>query len=142
MINKDQERASGIISKMYDNDLFSRWLGIERLEDAPGRSVLRMTVREEMTNGFKIAHGGISFSLADSALAFACNSRGKHAVSIDCSINHLKPVKAGDVLTASAEETSCGKTLATYDITVTNQEDVVVALFKGLVYRTKEDWKL
>lgn len=142
MHSKDQQQASGIIGRMYENDLFSQWLGIERLEDSPGRSVLRMTVREEMTNGFKIAHGGITFALADSALAFACNSRGKHAVSIDCSINHLKPVHVGDVLTAVADETSFGKTLATYNITVTNQDDVVVALFKGLVYRTKEDWQL
>lgn len=129
-----------IVDIMYDGDLFSQWLGIERLEDGLGRSVLRMTVRPEMTNGHNITHGGITFSLADSALAFACNSHGKRAVSIECSINHIKPVNAGDVLTAVATESSKSNKLGIYHVVVTNQHGVEVALFKGMVYRTSKDW--
>ena len=125
---------------MYDNDPFSQWLGIERLEDGPGVSVLRMTVRAEMTNGFGIAHGGITFSLADSALAFACNSHGKKAVSVECDINHLHPVRTGDILTARAEEVSKSNKIGVYQIGITNQDGLLVATFKGLVYRTSEDW--
>lgn len=135
-----KEKAKTIIDKMYNNDAFSLWLGIERLQDGPGISVLRMTVRDEMTNGFKIAHGGITFSLADSALAFACNSHGKKAVSVECDVNHLKTVYVGDILTASAEEVSRSAKLGVYHIKVTNQKEELVALFKGLVYRTSEDW--
>jgi len=135
-----KEKAKAIVDSMYNNDAFSIWLGIERLKDGPGISVLRMTVRDEMTNGFKIAHGGITFSLADSALAFACNSHGKKAVSVECDVNHLQTVYAGDILTASAEEVSRSTKLGVYHIKVTNQKDEVVALFKGLVYRTNEDW--
>ncbi len=131
-----------IIDRMFDNDAFSQWLGIKRIEEETGRSKLRMVVRKEMTNGFGVAHGGITFSLADSAFAFASNSRGKQAVSIDCSINHLKPVYTGDVLTAEAREESVSKRLGTYIVRVTNQDDVLVALFKGMVYRTDRDWEL
>ncbi len=135
-----KKTPSQIVDMMYDKDAFSQWLGIERIEDAPGRSVLRMTVRPEMTNGFNIAHGGITFSLADSALAFACNSQGKKSVSIECSINHIKQVNVGDVLTAVATESTKSIKLGIYHIVVTNQDDVEVALFKGIVYRTSQDW--
>jgi len=138
----EQKKIQAIVDTMYDQDAFSQWLGIERLEDGPGTSVLRMTVRKEMTNGFLIAHGGITFSLADSAFAFACNSRGKKAVSIECDINHLKSVHAGDVLTAHAEEVSRSNKLGVYHVKVTNQHDELVAMFKGLVYRTSEDWNV
>lgn len=137
-----EERAKAIVDKMYNQDPFSQWLGIERLQDGPGISVLRMTVRDEMTNGFRIAHGGITFSLADSAFAFACNSPGKKAVSIECDINHLKPVHAGDVLIASAVEQSRSNKLGVYHIKVVNQKDETVALFKGLAYRTSEEWEV
>ena len=137
-----QEKAKAVVDQMYNHDAFSQWLGIERIKDGPGVSVLRMTVRKEMTNGFAIAHGGITFSLADSALAFACNSHGKKSVSIECDINHVKSVHEGDVLTATAEEISRTNKLAVYHIKVTDQKDEVVALFKGLVYRTSEDWEV
>ena len=125
---------------MYDNDAFSRWLGIERLEDGLGVNTLRMTVRPEMTNGFGIAHGGITFSLADSAFAFASNSHGSKSVSIECSINHVKAVMAGDVLVARATEASRSHKLAIYHVEVVNQKDEVVALFKGMVYRKSDQW--
>lgn len=136
------EKATRIVDAMYDNDSFSQWLGIERLKDAPGRSVLRMTVREEMTNGFGIAHGGISYSLADSAFAFASNSRGQHAVSIETSIFHTAPIRVGDVLTAEAVEENLANRLGHYRVTVTNQDGQVVGLFSGMVYRKSKEWEV
>jgi acyl-CoA thioesterase len=138
----DSGLASKVIDKMYFNDAFSLWLGIERLEEYQGYCKLKMKVRTEMTNGFGILHGGISFSFADSALAFACNSYGKHAVSIECSINHLYPIHDGDVLVAEAREKSRSTHLGLYEITVTNQNDKLVALFKGMVYIKDKAWEI
>ena len=125
---------------MLKNDLFSRWLGIEPVTIQKGRCVLKMTVRKEMLNGFAIAHGGITYSLADSALAFASNSHGRKSVSVETSISHVEPVKEGDVLIADAEEVSISNKIAVYHITVKNQKEKVVALFKGTVYRTAKQW--
>ena len=125
---------------MFDNDWFSQWLGIERIKVETGKCVLRMKVRKEMLNGFGIAHGGITYSLADSALAFASNSHGRMAVSVETSISHTKQLHEGDVLTASAEEMSLSNKIAVYHITVKKQDDEVVALFKGTVYRTGKEW--
>lgn len=132
--------AKAVVEKMYNGDAFSQWLGIERLEERAGYCKLRMTVREEMTNGFKIAHGGITYSLADSALAFASNGHGRQAVSIETSISHTKPVFIHDVITAEAIELNLTNATGIYDIKVTNQKYEVVALFKGTVYRTKKEW--
>jgi acyl-CoA thioesterase len=125
---------------MYDNDPFSIWLGIERVVVEAGKCVLRMTVRSEMLNGFAIAHGGITFSLADSCLAFASNSHGVQSVSVETSISHTRPVKDGDVLTATSEEKNLSRSIGVYYITVTNQRAEEVALFKGTVYRTGKAW--
>ncbi|MCB0809937.1 MAG: hotdog fold thioesterase [Flavobacteriales bacterium] len=135
-----QSLAERVVARMYDHDPFSIWLGIERLLVAPGRCELRMTVREEMLNGFSIAHGGITYSLADSCLAFAANSHGVQSVSVETSISHTRPVKAGDVLTASSEEMSLSRSIGIYHITVREQEGRTVALFKGTVYRTGKPW--
>lgn len=131
-----------IIDKMMANDLFSQWLGIERLEEKEGYCRLRMVVRPEMCNGFGIAHGGISFSLADSALAFASNSHGKQALSIETSISHLKPVQSGNILIAEAIEKSLGRQIALYEVRVENAAGELVALFKGTVFRKDKDWDL
>ena len=128
-----------IIELMYQADAFSQWLGIQRLDEKPGYCVLEMTVRPEMVNGFGIAHGAITYALADSAFAFASNSRGRKAVSIETSINHLKTVIPGDVLRAIAEETSLSHKLAIYHIRVLRGEELV-AVFKGVVYRKEEAW--
>ena len=135
-----QSVAERVVARMYDHDPFSIWLGIERLLVAPGRCELRMTVREEMLNGFSIAHGGITYSLADSCLAFAANSHGIQSVSVETSISHTRPVKAGDVLTATSEEMSLSRSIGIYHITVRDQEGRTVALFKGTVYRTGKSW--
>lgn len=131
-----------IVDKMMSEDAFSQWLGVEVLNKILGSSVLKMTVRKEMTNGFGVAHGGITYSLADSALAFACNSHGIKSMSIETSISHTKPVMIGDVLVAKASEKSKGNKIAVYDITIENQKAEIVALFKGTVYRSGKEWEV
>lgn len=138
----EKNTAEKIVAKMYDKDWFSQWLGIQRLEIMPGRCVLRMTIRKEMLNGFGIAHGGITYSLADSALAFASNSHGRMSVSVETSISHTESLKEGDVITATAEEMSLSNKVGVYHVSVTNQDNKVVALFKGTVYRTSKDWDI
>ncbi|MDP4149138.1 MAG: hydroxyphenylacetyl-CoA thioesterase PaaI [Bacteroidota bacterium] len=133
-------KVTRIIDAMTEKDLFSRWLGIERLEEREGYCRLRMTVRPEMCNGFSIAHGGISFSFADSALAFASNSRGRHAVSIECSISHIRPLLAGETIVAVAEEKSLGNRTAIYEVRVEREDGELVALFKGTVFRKEKQW--
>jgi len=133
---KDESIAKKVVDRMFNNDPFSQWLGIERLEDGAGCSVLKMTIRKDMLNGFDIAHGGITYSLADSALAFASNGHGRMAVSVETSISHTESLKEGDVITAVAEEKSLSNKIGVYHITITNQENKTVALFKGTVYRT------
>ncbi len=134
--------AKRVVDKMYENDAFSQWLGIKRIEDGAGTSVLQMTVRKEMLNGFYILHGGITYSLADSALAFASNGNGRKAVSVETSISHTHACKEGDVLTTNTKEMSLSNKIGVYQITITNQEDKTVALFKGTVYRTSKNWEV
>ncbi|MFZ4783987.1 MAG: hotdog fold thioesterase [Flavobacteriales bacterium] len=136
------EKATKIVDVMFNKDPMSQWLGIRRLEDGPGISVLEMTVRAEMLNGFSIAHGGISYSLADSALAFASNGHGIQSVSIETSISHVTPVKVGDTLTTEVKEVNLTRSTGLYYITVKNQEGKAVAHFKGTVYRTGKEWPL
>ncbi len=141
-MNEEQQLAERIVERMMEHDAFSQWLGIEVLKVSPGACVLRMSVRAEMDNGFKVTHGGITYCLADSALAFASNSHGIQAMSIETSISHTKPVKAGDVLTATAEEMSRSHRIAVYNVGVVNAEGVTVALFKGMVFRTGKQWEV
>jgi acyl-CoA thioesterase len=129
-----------ILHRMFDNDPFSRWLGIEPIEVGPGHCTLKMTVRAEMLNGFGVAHGGITFSLADSAFAFACNSHGRHAVSIHCTVEHVAPVREGDELSAYATEDHLGNALSNYSIRVTKQDGSPVAFFRGVAYRKQKEW--
>ena len=132
--------AKKVVDKMMNGDAFSQWLGIEVFEISNGFCKLQMTVREEMTNGFNIAHGGIAYSLADSCLAFAANSDGIQSVSIETSISHTKKVKSGDILTATSKEINKSNKTALYYITITNQDKLEVAHFKGTVYRTSKEW--
>jgi acyl-CoA thioesterase len=141
-MENEKALATRVVDAMFNNDPFSQWLGIERLEDGPGHSVLRMTVRPEMCNGFGVAHGGITFSFADSAFAFASNSHGQKSVSIETSISHTVAVHPGDVLTATAVEEHLSNKIANYRVTVTNQAGKVVALFKGIVYRMGKEWEV
>lgn len=140
---KTKEKAYKIAKElMYKQDAFSQWLGIEIIDLDVGKAILRMNVREEMANGFGIAHGGITYSLADSALAFAANSHARKSVSIETSISHTAAVKIGDVLQATVSEDSLTNRIAVYHITITNQDQQIVALFKGTVYRTAKEWDI
>ncbi|MBK8347560.1 MAG: hotdog fold thioesterase [Saprospiraceae bacterium] len=127
---------------MYENDAFSKWMNLRIDDVGPGRCTVSMEIRPEMLNGFKICHGGVTFSIADSAFAFASNSHGIQAVSIETSISHIKMVHPGDIITATATEQSLSQKLAIYHVDLTNQLGEKVALFKGTVYRTGKEWEL
>jgi len=99
-----------------------------------------MTIRKEMLNGFNIAHGGIAYSLADSALAFAANTHGNKSLSLETKISHLKVVKEGDVLTAVVLKESLSKEKGEYVISIINQDELEIAIFKGIVHRTSKVW--
>jgi acyl-CoA thioesterase len=129
-------RARETVERMLVTDAFSRWLGVEVLEVAVGRAVLRMTVRPEMVNGFGTGHGGIVFAFADSALAFCTNSDGTISVALDCTISYPAAVRPGDVLTATGVRETTTNKIAFASVTVRNQDDVVVGHFRGTVYRT------
>lgn len=129
-----------IVNTMMSKDLFSQWLGITVLDVGLGTCRLQLTVRKEMVNGFGITHGGITYCLSDSALAFACNSHGSHAVSVETSISHTAKVSEGDVLTAEAKELSRSKKVGFYEVTIRNQENKMVSHFKGTVYVTEKNW--
>ena len=129
-----------IVDLMMNDDSFSKWMGVKIDAIDAGICVLRATVNEEMLNGFRIAHGGISYSIADSALAFASNSRGVQCVSIETSISHVKKVLEGDVLIAKAREVYRGKTTGIYDVEIVNQNNLLVAFFKGTVFITDKKW--
>lgn len=131
--------ARRVVDHMMQHDRFSQWLGIEVLEVSTGQSKIQMKVREEMVNGFGIAHGGIAFSLADSAFAFACNNRNQLSVALDTSINFTREVRVGDTLIATAKEEHNGRSTGLYTIRIVNQEEKLVAQFKGLCYRTDKN---
>jgi acyl-CoA thioesterase len=136
----EQALAEHVVAAMMAKDAFSRWLGITVLEVRPRGASVRMAIRDEMVNGFGVSHGGIAYSLADSALAFASNTHGRVTVSIENAITYPAPVRVGDVLTAVAEEESASKRLAYYRVTIRRQDDTVVGLFRGTVYKTKTDF--
>jgi acyl-CoA thioesterase len=136
-LDEEQAAAERIVGAMMANDAFSRWLGIELADVRPSAATVRMKVREDMVNGFGMCHGGIAFSLADSALAFASNTHGRVTVSIENTITYPKGILPGDTLTAIAEEESASNRLAFYRVTVRRADQEIVALFRGTVYRTK-----
>ena len=138
-MNTQEEKdklARNVVDVMMKKDLFSQWLGIQIIEIREGYSKIQMTIREEMINGFDIVHGGIAFSLADSAFAFACNNRNNLSVALDTAINFTKSTQPGDVLTAEAKEIHNGRSTGLYLIAVTNQHHEQVAVFKGTCFRT------
>ena len=134
-MNEKDIQATHVIEHLMEQDKFSQWLGIQLLESKEGYSRIQMTVREEMINGFGIAHGGIAFSLADSAFAFACNSRNNLSVALDTSINFTKAIQVGDILIAEAKEIHNGRSTGLYFITIINQQNDQVAFFKGTCFR-------
>jgi acyl-CoA thioesterase len=138
-VSDAQKLAERVVHGMVAKDLFSEWLGIEVLEIAPCRSTVRMRVRNEMVNGFGVSHGGIAYSLADSALAFAANTNGRVTVAIENAVSYPQAAHVGDVLTAVAEQEAETGNLAFYRVIVRNQKDVVVSTFRGTVYKTKKE---
>ena len=126
------------IRAMLEHDAFSRWLGVELVDASHGQCTLRMRVREDMVNGFGVAHGGIAFSLADSAMAFACNTGEQITVAIDNAITYPAAVQVGDELLAIAREESGTAKLGFYRATVTRADGTIVAIFRGTVYRTRQ----
>lgn len=129
-----------VINHMLENDAYSQWLeiNIESLENEA--LVLKMVVRKEMANGFGIAHGGISYSLADTALAFISNMDGYHAVSIETSISHVKKIAVGDILRAFAQKVHRSRKIGVYQVEIKNQLNEIVAIFKGTVYISDKKW--
>jgi acyl-CoA thioesterase len=125
--------------KMLGQDPYSQWLGIEILECEIGRCKVAMTVRKEMLNSMNKAHGGITYSLADTAFGFAANTHGKFAVSIETSINHIEAVNEGDYLVAESVIEKVNNKLG-FNIIEVKRGDEMVALFKGVVYRTQKEW--
>jgi acyl-CoA thioesterase len=137
----DLEKANYIVKElMFANETFIKWLGIEIIEVGVGFAKIKMIVTDEMTNGHGTAHGGISYSLADSCFAYCSNSLGKKAMSVETSISHTRPAFVGDTLFATSNLENVSKSLAIFNIKVTNQDDKVVALFKGTVFRKEENW--
>jgi acyl-CoA thioesterase len=125
-----------VLAAMLERDRFTHWLGLKIDEISTGYCKLHYSIREDMLNGFDNVHGGIIFSAADSAFAFACNSHGRITVALDVSITFTRPAKAGDKLTVEAKEVYLGNKTGVYDIRTTNEEGELVSLFKGTAYRT------
>lgn len=130
--------AKQVAEKMMETDYFSQWMGVKILDVKEAYSKIQMTLRKEMLNGFGIAHGGITFSLADSAFAFACNSDGRVTVALDVSISFPKAGKEGDTLTAEAKLINKTNRTGLYLIEVKNQRDELVGFFKGTCYKTEK----
>ena len=125
-----------ILAAMLAKDNFSKWMGITVDEYREGHCKLHYTITEDMLNGFGSVHGGIIFSGADSAFAFACNSHGVLSVALDVHITFIRAGKAGDVMTVTAKEIHTGNKTSFYDITTTNDKGEIVSVFKGTAYRT------
>ncbi|WP_417881519.1 PaaI family thioesterase [Xanthomarina gelatinilytica] len=126
--------------KMLSQDAFSQWLGIKILECEIGRCKVGMTIRKEMLNSMYKAHGGISYALADTAFGFAANTHGKYAVSIETSINHIESLNEDDYIVAESVIENVKNKLG-FNIIEVKRGEELVALFKGVVYRTSKDWQ-
>ena len=135
----EQSLAQRVVSAMMAKDAFSQWLGVEVVTVRPNAATVRMIVRSEMVNGFGVCHGGIAYSLADSALAFASNTHGRITMSIENAITYPRTIAIGDELIATAEQESATNRLAFFKVTVTRRQETV-ALFRGTVYRTNQDF--
>lgn len=133
-------KGEQIPHKMLSQDAYSQWLGIEILECKIGHCKVAMTIRKDMLNSMNKAHGGISYSLADTAFGFAANTHGKYAVSIETSINHIEAISEGDYLIAESVIEKVNNKLG-FNIIEVKRGNELVALFKGVVYRTQKDWE-
>ena len=128
-----------ITAALWQNDVFSQWLGLKIEAVTEGSCRLHFTVRPDMLNGFKTVHGGILFSAADSAFGFACNSHGRISVALDVSITFTKSAAVGEVLSVEAKEVHLGNKTSVYDVVIRNEHAAIVAVFKGTAYRTSKN---
>ncbi|MCB0632987.1 MAG: hotdog fold thioesterase [Saprospiraceae bacterium] len=131
--------AQAVYRKMMEKDYCSQWLQIEPLLLAEGHCRIKMKVRREMLNGFGVLHGGIAFTFADSAFAFASNSYGRVAVSINGSMSYAHAAKEGDLLIAEAKALNVTHKTADFDVNVMNEEGQIYYFFRGTVYRKSEE---
>ncbi len=129
-----------VVEHMMNNDAFSQWLGIKVESVGLGSCKLSCVINAQMLNGHFIAHGGIAYSLADSALAFAANTYGNKCVSIETSISHLLPVRENDQLSIECSEIHRGKSVGTYSVDIHNQKQELIAKFKGTVHISDKIW--
>jgi len=129
-----------IVGLMFQGDAYSKALGMHVAFLEAGSCLLQMKVMEHMVNGFNIAHGGIAYALADSAMAFASNAHGVQCVSIETAISHINKVWVGDTLSASCKELSRNRKVGIYEVEVTNQSNELVAHFKGTVLVSDREW--
>ena len=125
---------------MLAKDQFSKWIGLVLTSVSKGHCELTCTIKKEMLNGFDILHGGITYSLSDSALAFASNAHGFKCVSIETSISHLIPVKENEILIVIATEVHRGKSIGIYTVDIFNQKKELVSKFKGTVSISRDEW--
>ena len=128
------ELAERVKASLYAKDSAARHMGISIGEVGPGRATATMTIREHMLNGHRVTHGGFVFALADTAFAYACNSRNEAVLALTCSISFSKATREGDVLVAVAEELTRANRTSNYDVTVRRGEEII-ALFRGTGYR-------
>lgn len=133
-------QGEAIPYKMLSQDPFSSWMGIEILECEIGRCKVGMTIRKEMLNSMGKAHGGVSYTIADTAFGFAANTHGRYAVSIESSINHIEALEEGDYLVAESVIEKVNNKLG-FNVIEVKRGDELVALFKGIVYRTEKEWE-
>ena len=133
-------KGKAIPYKMLSLDAFSQWMGMEILECEIGRCRVALTIRKKMLNSMFKAHGDISYALADTAFGFAANTHGKYAVSIETSINHIEALNEGDYLVAESVIEKVNNKLG-FNIIEVKRGEELVALFKGVVYRTQKDWE-
>lgn len=124
-----------LVQYMLNQDEFSKWMGIKLIEVREKYCLIEMPIKEEMINGLKTVHGGITFAFADSALAFSSNNTNDASVALNCMISFTKAVRLGDTLIAESILMADTKKTAVYDITITNQHKVMVATFRGTVYK-------
>lgn len=132
-----QQLAQACTEVLHQQDYAAQMMGIAIIETTPGKAILQMTVRKDMSNGHGICHGGMIFTLCDTAFAHACNNTNKNTVASGCTIDYLAPGHLGDVLIASAQERSRSGRTGVYDVEVTRPDGTLVAVFRGKSYQIK-----
>lgn len=138
-MSKQTPLAETVFQKMMEKDYCSQWMGIESMLLEEGYCRIKMTVKREMLNGFGILHGGMAYAFADSAFAFAANSYGRVAVSINGSMNYAKSAKEGETLIAEAKALHVTHKTADFDVEVMNEQGEVYYYFRGTVYRGSKE---